>query len=1233
VVELRLLGPVEIVDGSGHLVAVSAPKRRAVLALLALDLNRVVSVERLVEWVWQESPPPRARAALQVHVSALRRLLEPGGMRVLTRAPGYALMAAAEVVDVHRFSRLLVRARAAGHEEAVQVLRQALGLWSGHALAGVPGTELVARAAAGLEESRLVAVEELGSRLLQLGRAEEAVAAITADASGWPPRESLVRLLMLALYQVGQQHRALDVYEDTRRRLRDDLGVDPTRPLQQAFEAILSGDPLPGDRLAARRPGEGASAGAAGSARAEEGPSAGAGVTRLAGRDDQVRRLAELLGQVADGRGGIAAVIGEPGIGKTALLECLLDQARARELRVCKGGAERLEAQIPFAAIRACLGLSLSSADPGLAGVARIMQGESPWGNGFASRHEAEVVATEALLAVVNDWCAGAPLVIVLDDLQWADPASAVVVHLLGRLTVRSPLLLVVAVRAVPLPGHVQELLDSLRGRGAVVLDLPPLDAAAVAELARDAIGALPGPSLREWVAGAAGNPLYTHEVLRGLTQAGQISITGGVADTGARRHAGLPLGRAMVSLSAVIDERLRMLSAVALEPLRVAALLGGTFTLLDLAVVLERPVPTLLPVVTEAAQVRVLQEYPDGTLGFQHDLIRQVLASQLPAAARTAMCHQAARALDAAGAPAERVAPHLAVSGIMDDWALSWLTRHADRLVSRTPAVAVDLLTQAMKDQPPNGQMHAALCSALLWSGRYREAIEAASQALSATDDPAQLAEIQDVLLRATFVTGAGYESKREAEIALAKPGLTEPHKMRIHSHLLLTLTVLEQCEEAERLGRELLAAARRDSNDPVIVYALQGLAMVAAQRGDFADAVASSSEAIGLMARTSLEYTVALGLYATKAYSLAGLDRMAEAAQTLDAAWPFADLGTASSILSWYVSVQAELAFRARRWDDALAETDSLDVLEHDLQTSFYWFAQDNHGLAALIKLHRGDSRASREHLAQATGDASGGVRLAEYWTVWAQALAAEAEGRPSEALELLHAFWTAGTGALAHKSLHFLCPDMLRLAALLDRRPLLAEVAAELRAQAPQAGAPSATAAATLAEGMAADNPDLLAIAVTQYEGTGRPMLLALAHEQQALALARAHRPAEAAAALDGALRIYQPVRATWDITRAEAALRQHGVRSTVEPTPPLPASGWDALSDTERVIATRIGQGQPDSMIATTLHLIGPSIESRITQILSKLGCESRAELAAIVTSRPEARDTFAGISPN
>ncbi|GHJ48897.1 SARP family transcriptional regulator [Catellatospora sp. TT07R-123] len=234
-----LLGPVTAWH-DGRALALGPAMQRAVLALLALEPGRVVSVERLVDGLWDEEHPQRPAGVIQTYVSRLRALLRPIGAGIELHGTGYRLDVPPGQVDLHAF-RAAVAAALPGDDPAP--LRAALALWRGDPLAGLRSTPLLDRLRSGLAEERLAAREECLDRELRVGRHQQVVAELSALHEEQPLRERPLALLLLALYRDGQRPLALDRYARVRRRLAEELGLDPSPELAELHTRLLRDDP------------------------------------------------------------------------------------------------------------------------------------------------------------------------------------------------------------------------------------------------------------------------------------------------------------------------------------------------------------------------------------------------------------------------------------------------------------------------------------------------------------------------------------------------------------------------------------------------------------------------------------------------------------------------------------------------------------------------------------------------------------------------------------------------------------------------------------------------------------------------------------------------------------------------------------------------------------------------------------------------------------------------------
>ena len=651
---IGILGPVVGWSGTGE-IPLGAPRERTILAALAVNAGRLVTFTELIGSVWGDQAPAGARGNLHAHVSRLRRrLAQLHDVELASLGGGYRLSAGvggASGVDLQAFRRLADAARAEPDDTvAERGLRAALDLWRGPALADLNGTRLADTVRPALEDERLLAVEEWIERLLALHRESVAITTLRGLVGRYPQRDRLCRLLMLALYRNGQRSEALELYRDASERSVNDLGLDPVPELRNLHAAILRDDPaltepLPPTRQAtAARPPQTRTVAA--TAPATTGP-ADRGDVLFVGRRAELAELRRWLGQASTGAGRTVLIGGEPGIGKTSLAEEIALRAAPADTLVVWGGCyegdgapafwpwiqairvllDRLDPQ----ELRAALG-------PGAGDIAQIVAEvkdlvpdiEPPPQLGpEAARFRLYEAVTRLLLRVA----AHRPVVLVLDDLHWADAPS---LSLLAFLTdhLRQARILVLATyrdteldTAVPLA----ETLALLSRRAAVRrISLSGLGRAEVAELAEltaAATGSAPDAALIDEVHDrTGGNPFYVVELVRLLSgptgpvrlPSPETAVPGGVRDVILRRMALLPEG--------------------ATQLLGVAAVIGREFDLDVLARASQHDDERTLDLIEAAQRARLVQESP-GAVGrylFVHALIRETLYDQLSAFRRS---------------------------------------------------------------------------------------------------------------------------------------------------------------------------------------------------------------------------------------------------------------------------------------------------------------------------------------------------------------------------------------------------------------------------------------------------------------------------------------------------------------------------------------------------------------------------------------------------------------------
>jgi len=314
----RILGALAAETTDGVAVPLGQPKQRALLAILLLHVGEIVSTDRLVELLWGEAAPRTAPHSVQIYISELRRILEPltGGSAIVTRAPGYLLQVPPDDIDARRFERMVAEgARFLADErprEGVALLREALRLWRGPALSDFTYEDFAQPYIRRLHDLHLDAIEELATAELAEGRPGEAVTLAEAAIQDDPLRERSRELLMLALYRSGRHPEALRTFEKLRQLLDEELGLEPSPPLQRLQERILLHEPSLEAAPSQREPIE----------VADRNPYKGLRAFTEADRNDFFGRASLVAGLVASLAAGshFLALVGPSGAGKSSVV-------------------------------------------------------------------------------------------------------------------------------------------------------------------------------------------------------------------------------------------------------------------------------------------------------------------------------------------------------------------------------------------------------------------------------------------------------------------------------------------------------------------------------------------------------------------------------------------------------------------------------------------------------------------------------------------------------------------------------------------------------------------------------------------------------------------------------------------------------------------------------------------------------------------------------------------------
>jgi tetratricopeptide (TPR) repeat protein len=856
----------------------------------------------------------------------------------------------------------------------------------------------------------------------------------------------------------------------------------------------------------------------------------------LVGRDSELALLAGLVRQVAQGRGGAVLIEGEPGIGKSALVRAAVAGASEAGCQVFWGAGDELGQELPLLPFLDGLRVREPSANPRRKTIVGLLRGEVATDRGA----DVPAVLAEQLLALVTEQCAVRPVVLVVDDLQWADPSSMALWGRLARSAEQAALLLVGVMRPAAHRENLLALRRAAGGEGRLVL--AGLAGPAVADLVATLAGGRPDDGLLRLAHGAAGNPLYVTELVAALMRSSKVTVTG----TGLAR---LTPGSAPGSLSAAIADRLGFVTGPVRVVLRAAALLGTDFTVRDLALVLGQEVAELIPLVDQACAVGVLAGTGPG-LGFRHPLIRTALYDEMPAAVRAAWHHDAGRALAEASAPAERVARQLlrafggpggppapADTALVDEWMLGWLAQAAGSLVGQAPGVAAELLTRAVARSPAGSRrdrLTAQLADALYRIGDRGQAEQVASQALTHAVEPDAALDLHWTLAQCRMLAGSSVKSLATLDQALAVPGISVRHRAR-----LTVLAARMHCDlgEAARAGQvaaSALEAATEAGDSWAMAWALHVLTIVTAVQGRMASALPLFDRALAVTESDPALTDLRLLLQINQAIALGKLDRHDEGLTLARRAWQLASQVGTRHRLGQAHSALGQLLFETGRWDDALAE---VTVLDEDPKEP--GAACCDLGIAALICFHRGETGTARQHLAVAAPHARRLGRRLIGPLALARSLDREQHGALLEALAVLTGVFAGDTEEL--EEIEDLLPDAVRLAVKTGDRATARALVHQAAALAAGSEIPHQEANVLYCHGLLDYDASRLVAAAERYDDASRPLQKAKALEAAGKEFAHAGDRVQARTALAAAEEVYTVLGAVADITRLRTTPR--------------------------------------------------------------------------------------------
>jgi DNA-binding SARP family transcriptional activator len=640
--QFQILGPLRVTDGDEREIALGGVKPATVLAMLLLRPNELVPADRLIEDLWEGEPPPTAAKTLQVHISRLRRAL--GADPIATARGGYVLEVESDQVDALCFQKLVSEGTGAlaegAHSRASARLRSALGLWRGDALADFTYASFAQDSIARLDGLRIVALESAVEAELALGRHAELIPELKFLVKRHPVSEHLRAQLMLALYRSGRQAEALGIYRAGRRVLVDQLGIEPGEELRELERAILAQDPSLAPPAAPEQP------------RNERRDKSSRGA--LVGYEGELGALEDALEDALAGRGSLALVAGEPGVGKSRLADELGTVAQARGAKVlwgrCRSGGgapaywpwiqvlRALVADRDPLSVRAELGSAAADLIQLLPELRDLLPdldaAPSP------DAEDARFRLFDAAATFLRRSASKGPLVIVLDDLHAADRSTLALLEFAAPALLGSSVLLVGTYRDTDadLDRPLRDTLTELaRTTDCLQLVLTGLSAEDTAHFVEVSAGVAPMPRLAAAVhQTSGGNPLFVSELVRLLRAENRLRE---LEDLDALV---LPRG-----VEQVIARRLEHLSESCRQSLSLAAVVGREFDVTLLERAGGAAGSELLAQLDDAIAARVVELASGGAFRFSHDLVRQTLYSALGPAEQRRMHGAVGRALE----------------------------------------------------------------------------------------------------------------------------------------------------------------------------------------------------------------------------------------------------------------------------------------------------------------------------------------------------------------------------------------------------------------------------------------------------------------------------------------------------------------------------------------------------------------------------------------------------------
>ena len=915
----------------------------------------------------------------------------------------------------------------------------------------------------------------------------------------------------------------------------------------------------------------------------------------MRGRDREQKIVRDLLRRARRGRGGVVLVEGEPGIGRSRLLRDSTDKAAGQGFSLAAGAADQLSQAIPFFALRAAL------RDP----FARLTAGDD------RDLPDTPAWWISQIQGHLEQRAAAAPVLVCLDDLQWAGPATLAALRSLPRELRRYPVAWTLA-RSSASQQDTEYLFGLLEMDGAARITLAALGDDAVAGLLADAFGAPPDQALLDLADGAAGNPSLLTELIRGLRDDNAVQVTGG--------RAVLVSAQLPRRMHRVAQQRLDGLSRQARHLLVTATVLGPSFRLEDAAEMLGETPTALLPTVEEAMGAGIMTA-AENAFSFRHQLLRRAVGELIPPPARKALHRQYGEILLQRGESAALAAGHLLQAAHPGDPAsLADLDQAAAQTLGRAPQTAADLALRALELTPPADpgalSRSVAAAEALTAAGRLDPAARIARDMLAKPLPPVAEARVRCALSSVLCACGQASAAHAESKMVLAQPGL--PDDLRDHAMTAQLRALAGSRDELAGRTANTILTAPGPYDSHAVVAALLTRAIMSWDKGQIGEGLELFRDAARHGGGTSPDARHFQPLLALGA-ALIDLRQLDEAGNILQAADTQAlhdiPAQAALSILRARIHLaNGRFAAAAAEGQAALATADTQGA---------HGYARTAHCVLAVSALRRGDIAVAAQHIA------SQPAPMPHFPGLYARAETAMAEAQISEARD-------GPAAAIGH--IRQVCADLPAQRGLLLGDPALAvwvvrtalaagdDELAAIAARTAEAiardnpGYPAITAAAAHSMGLADHDPARLAEAAAQHTD---PWIKASAAEDLGVLHARRSDRDQAIHHLTQAIGGYQLTGAAADMARIRRRLRKLGVRRRYwTQSADRPVTGWKSLTDTERTASELVAHGLNNQQVADRMYISVHTVAFHMRQIFRKLDIGSRVELARIVMQQAQ-----------